>query len=106
MGIDLSPAMLARAERRRLSLRVGVELRQMDVTWLGFEDNSFDAAVATFLFCILSNDLQVPSLRDRPRGQSGWHNPSSGICAPAGRSAENHHAAMGALGSLGVWSRL
>jgi ubiquinone/menaquinone biosynthesis C-methylase UbiE len=32
VGIDISPAMLVRAERRRLSLGVDVELYQMDVT--------------------------------------------------------------------------
>ena len=37
VGIDISPAMLARAERRRLSLGARVELHQMDVTHLAFE---------------------------------------------------------------------
>jgi ubiquinone/menaquinone biosynthesis C-methylase UbiE len=55
-GIDISPAMLARANRRRLSLGADVELRQMDVTRLVFPDRSFDAAVATFLFCVLPED--------------------------------------------------
>jgi len=64
VGIDISPAMLARAERRRLSLGADVELRQMDVTHLEFEDQSFDAAVATFLFCVLPDELQVPALRE------------------------------------------
>jgi ubiquinone/menaquinone biosynthesis C-methylase UbiE len=64
VGIDISPAMLARAERRRLSLGADVKLHQMDVTHLAFEDQSFDAAVATFLFCVLSDDLQVPALRE------------------------------------------
>jgi ubiquinone/menaquinone biosynthesis C-methylase UbiE len=73
VGIDLSPAMLARAERRRLSLGAEVELCQMDVTQLAFEHHSFDAAVATFLFCVLPDDLQVPALRElgrvvKPRG--------------------------------------
>jgi ubiquinone/menaquinone biosynthesis C-methylase UbiE len=64
VGVDVSPAMLARAERRRLSLGVEVELLQMDVTHLEFEDQSFDAAVATFLFCVLPDDLQVAALRE------------------------------------------
>ena len=64
VGVDLSPAMLARAERRRLSLGAEVELRQMDVTHLEFRDQYFDAAVATFLFCVLPDDLQVPALRE------------------------------------------
>jgi ubiquinone/menaquinone biosynthesis C-methylase UbiE len=64
VGIDLSPAMLARAERRRPSAAAEVELRQMDVTCLGFPDRSFDAAVATFLFCVLPDELQVPALKE------------------------------------------
>lgn len=64
VGVDLSPAMLARAERRRLSLGAEVELRQMDVTHLDFRDQYFEAAVATFLFCVLPDDLQVPALRE------------------------------------------
>ena len=42
-------------------------LYQMDVTDLKFPDGSFDAAVATFLFCVLPNDLQVPALRELGR---------------------------------------
>ena len=66
-GIDISPAMLVRANRRRLSLVADVELRQMDVTRLAFPDQSFDAAVATFLFCVLPEDLQVLALRELGR---------------------------------------
>src|SRR4029077_1436596 len=40
VGIDLSPAMLSRAERRRHSAAAQVELRQMDVTRLDFPDRS------------------------------------------------------------------
>lgn len=64
VGIDLSPAMLARAERRRPSAMAEVELRQMDVTRLDFPDQFFDAAVATFLFCVLPDELQVPALKE------------------------------------------
>ena len=67
VGIDISPAMLARAERRRASLGADVELLQMDVTQLAFADQSFDAAVATFLFCVLPDELQVPALRELGR---------------------------------------
>jgi ubiquinone/menaquinone biosynthesis C-methylase UbiE len=63
VGIDLSPAMLARAERRRPA-GAEVELRQMDVTHLDFPDEIFDAAVATFLFCVLPDELQVPALKE------------------------------------------
>jgi ubiquinone/menaquinone biosynthesis C-methylase UbiE len=67
IGIDISPAMLARAERKRKSAPVDVQLRQMDVTRLDFADRTFDAAVATFLFCVLPEELQVPGLRELNR---------------------------------------
>lgn len=67
IGIDLSPAMLARAERRRHTAISGVELRVMDVTRLDFPDRSFDAAVATFLFCTLPDELQVAGMRELGR---------------------------------------
>src|SRR5215472_6869567 len=60
VGVDLSPAMLALAERRRAQTGTRIELRQMDVTQLDFPAASFDAAVATFLFCVLADELQVP----------------------------------------------
>jgi ubiquinone/menaquinone biosynthesis C-methylase UbiE len=67
VGIDLSPAMLAHAERRQHTAAAPVELRQMDVTRLDFPDRSFDAAVATFLFCTLPDELQVAAMRELGR---------------------------------------
>jgi len=67
IGIDLSPAMLARSERRRAAIGAKVELKLMDVTGLDFPDASFDAVVATFLFCVLPPELQVPALRELAR---------------------------------------
>lgn len=67
VGIDLSPAMLARAERRRGSLGAKVELRRMDVTRLDLPDASFDGAVATFLFCVLPEAQQKPALAELGR---------------------------------------
>jgi ubiquinone/menaquinone biosynthesis C-methylase UbiE len=67
VGIDLSPAMLARAKRRQHTAAAPVELRQMDVTRLEFADGYFDAAVATFLFCVLPDDLQGAALRELGR---------------------------------------
>lgn len=66
-GIDLSEAMLARAAQRRKALGIDVELRRMDVTRLNFPDGTFDAAVATFLFCVLAEELQAPALRELAR---------------------------------------
>jgi ubiquinone/menaquinone biosynthesis C-methylase UbiE len=67
LGIDLSPAMLARAKRRAQRLGRAVELRRSDVTSLELPDRSFDAAVSSFLFCVLPNELQVPALREIAR---------------------------------------
>jgi len=66
-GIDTSPAMLARAHDRCPTLAAGGRLYQMDVTALEFPAGSFDGAVATFLFCVLPDDLQVPALRELGR---------------------------------------
>jgi ubiquinone/menaquinone biosynthesis C-methylase UbiE len=67
VGIDQSPAMLARAARRARELGRPVELHEMDVTRLALPDRSFDAAVASFLFCVLPNHLQVPALQEIAR---------------------------------------
>jgi ubiquinone/menaquinone biosynthesis C-methylase UbiE len=73
VGIDLSPAMLARAKRRRARLGIEVELHEMDVLNTGFPDRHFDAIVATFLFCVLEENQQLPALRELAR-----------ICKPTG----------------------
>jgi ubiquinone/menaquinone biosynthesis C-methylase UbiE len=67
LAIDLSPAMLARAERRRPLSHVPVELRQMDVTRLELPDGSFNAAVASFVFCVLPEELQAAAFREPGR---------------------------------------
>jgi ubiquinone/menaquinone biosynthesis C-methylase UbiE len=67
VGIDLSPAMLARAARRLPAATAEVELRQADVTRIDLPDRHFDAAVATFLFCVLPDELQVQALRELGR---------------------------------------
>jgi len=67
MGVDLSRAMLERASRRKAASAAPVDLLEMDVTRLAFADASFDAAVATFLFCTLPDDLQLPALRELRR---------------------------------------
>jgi ubiquinone/menaquinone biosynthesis C-methylase UbiE len=66
-GIDTSPAMLARAHDRCPTLAASGRLYQMDVTELQFPGASFDAAVASFLFCVLPDDQQVPALRELGR---------------------------------------
>ena len=73
-GIDISPGMLARARVRCPTLAAGGRLYQMDVTALKFPSGMFDAAVSSFLFCVLPDRLQVPALRElgrvvKPGGQ-------------------------------------
>jgi len=66
-GIDLSPAMLDRARKRRDELGTKVELREMNVMEMEFEDDSFDAVISTFLFCVLDNKHQLPALKELNR---------------------------------------
>jgi ubiquinone/menaquinone biosynthesis C-methylase UbiE len=63
-GIDLSGGQLRRARRRASEAHCPVDLKRMDVTRMGFEDASFDACVATFLFCVMPDELQLPALRE------------------------------------------
>ncbi|MFQ6017000.1 MAG: class I SAM-dependent methyltransferase [Kiloniellaceae bacterium] len=74
VGIDLSPAMLARARRRCGKLGKAVELMEMDVLQTAFPDRRFDAIVATFLFCVLEPNQQLPALRELAR-----------VCKPSGQ---------------------
>jgi ubiquinone/menaquinone biosynthesis C-methylase UbiE len=67
VGIDLSPAMLERAARRCVWAGAQIELQRMDVTQLAFPAATFDAAVATFLFCVLPDEQQLPALRELGR---------------------------------------
>lgn len=73
VGLDLSGTMLHMAAARRRRLGAVVELVEGDITATGFADNSFDAVVATFLFCVLEPDFQLPALREVAR-----------ICKPDG----------------------
>lgn len=67
-AVDLSPAMLARARRRASAARCRVTLHHADALHLDrFEDASFDAYVATFLYCVLPDPLQPEALREMAR---------------------------------------
>lgn len=66
-GIDLSEIMLAAANHRRRSSRRQVRLTLGTVTALPFKNESFDAIVSTFLFCVLPDDLQPPALAELAR---------------------------------------
>ncbi len=63
-GVDSSPGMIARARERRDKLGKNVELLEMNVLDTAFPDRHFDAIVATFLFCVLDDDQQLPALRE------------------------------------------
>jgi len=63
IGIDSSPHMLSRARGRRERLGVSADLQLMDVTDADLPDATFDYAVATFLFCVLDDEQQLPALR-------------------------------------------
>ncbi len=73
VGFDLSPGMLARARVRARHLGRPVGLAAMDATCTGFADDSFDAVVSSFMFCVLDSELQAPALAELGR-----------ICKPGG----------------------
>ena len=65
--------MLDRARQLSAALGVAVNLREMDVRKTDFPDGHFDHIIATFLFCVLDTEDQVPALRELAR-----------ICKPGG----------------------
>jgi ubiquinone/menaquinone biosynthesis C-methylase UbiE len=67
VGIDISPQMLARARKRKSSLGITAELRKMDVRATDLPDRHFDYVIATFLFCVLDDEDQLPALRELER---------------------------------------
>ena len=71
-AIDLTPGMLEFAHRRAKALGLNADIRLGDAQWLDFPDASFDAAIATFVFCSVPDP--VLGLRElkrvvRPGGQ-------------------------------------
>jgi ubiquinone/menaquinone biosynthesis C-methylase UbiE len=57
-GVDLSDRMITLARRRAASLDNKLSLHQMDAQALDFADNSFDSAIATFVFCSVPNPVR------------------------------------------------
>jgi ubiquinone/menaquinone biosynthesis C-methylase UbiE len=72
-GIDASPAMLARAESRRARLGVEVTLLERDIADTRLPGESFDAVVASFLFCVLAEEHHHVALSEIAR-----------LCKPGG----------------------
>lgn len=59
IGIDLSPAMLKRAEKRAGKARCQVQLKQEDATLLpSLPSNHFDWIFSTFICCVMPDRLQ------------------------------------------------
>jgi ubiquinone/menaquinone biosynthesis C-methylase UbiE len=56
-AIDISERMLRRARRKVDTSGAKIELHQMDAQDLDFADESFDAAVATFVFCSVPDPM-------------------------------------------------
>ncbi len=67
VGIDLAPAMLARAVRRSDRLGRAVELLERDVRATAFAEDTFDGVAASFLFCVLAEEDQAPALAELAR---------------------------------------
>ncbi len=58
-GIDLSPAMLKKAEKRAKEARCHVTLKQEDATRLSsIPSNQFDWVFSTFICCVMPDPLQ------------------------------------------------
>lgn len=62
-AFDLSLPMIVRGRQRP----AGVPVVQADAGRLPFADHSFDAAAATFLFCVLPDDMQQQALGEIAR---------------------------------------
>lgn len=72
VGVDVSPAMLEKAERRFDRLERGDTLREMDVQDLAFPDDRFDTVVSSLSTCTFPDPERA--LREMER-----------VCEPTGR---------------------
>jgi phosphatidylethanolamine/phosphatidyl-N-methylethanolamine N-methyltransferase len=81
-AIDFSPGMLTKAHRRAIRKDVGVNLLEMDVQDLQFDDGSFDTVVTTFVFCSVPDPIS--GLREIKR-----------VCKKGGRIISLEHVRPG-----------
>ena len=56
-AVDFVPGMLEKARQRANKLKLSVDLRMGDVQALDFPDASFDAVVASFVFCTVPDPI-------------------------------------------------
>jgi ubiquinone/menaquinone biosynthesis C-methylase UbiE len=56
-AVDLTPAMLRKAEVRAQDLQLEIDFRVGDAQKLEFPDNTFDLAAATFVFCSVPDPI-------------------------------------------------
>lgn len=60
IGIDISPKMLIKAQQKVSSFRgVNIELKQMNVENLAFEDGTFDTVICTFVLCSVPDPIRA-----------------------------------------------
>jgi len=91
IAIDISERMLSLARRKAAQEGVAVTLERMDAQALSFPDDSFDAVVASFVFCSVPDP--VLGLKEAAR-----------VCKPGGWVLLLEHVLSG--GPLGLLMRL
>ncbi len=107
VGIDLSPAMLARAARRRERLGKQVALRAIDVRRTTFPDDSFDAVGCLRPVLRPGARPAAPSAQGaRPDLQARRPDPGPGTRLFPGPAPALRHEAVGAPGAPGLRRRL
>ena len=57
-AVDVSEKMLKRAKNKAYRQKIKVNLQQMDVQYLEFEDNTFDTVAASFVFCSVPDPVR------------------------------------------------